>query len=310
MGDYLKLFETTSEYETYIEGEDILLPNVSYCEDNNCIYYNPYVEPKETRLVITYNVESTVSTHLYSIENTLGQIDFSAIEIDGLEVSVQQLDSQGGYYQFETTGEHTVKYTLANGSISDYRFYDQEHPIFCTSVFIPSGLINLGNHVEIVFDDVDTIVIDEDNPKYTSNGTIGNCIIDKTNDSLIYACKNTIIPDGVVSIADEVGVYSGIESLVIPNSVTTIGVDCFNSCWELTSLTIGSGVTTIGSGAFSDCENLSTVTIYGTNDLSEILPYSMWVYATTLYVDSSMIATYQDYLSGDFSTEVLPIQTI
>ena len=41
MGDYLKLFETTSEYETYIEGQDVLLPNVSYCEDNNEVYYNP-----------------------------------------------------------------------------------------------------------------------------------------------------------------------------------------------------------------------------------------------------------------------------
>ena len=43
MGDYLKLFETHSEYETYIGGQDVLLPNVSYCEDNNCVHYNPYV---------------------------------------------------------------------------------------------------------------------------------------------------------------------------------------------------------------------------------------------------------------------------
>ena len=41
MGDYLKLFETTSDYEAYIEGQDVLLPNVSYCEDNNGVYYTP-----------------------------------------------------------------------------------------------------------------------------------------------------------------------------------------------------------------------------------------------------------------------------
>ena len=41
MGDYLKLFETHTEYETYIEGQDVLLPNVSYCEDNNEVYYKP-----------------------------------------------------------------------------------------------------------------------------------------------------------------------------------------------------------------------------------------------------------------------------
>lgn len=45
MGKYLKLFETHAEYETYIEGQDVILPNVSYCEDNNCVHYNPYVDP-------------------------------------------------------------------------------------------------------------------------------------------------------------------------------------------------------------------------------------------------------------------------
>ena len=45
MGNYLKLFETHSEYETYIGGQDVILPNVSYCEDQNDVHYNPYVDP-------------------------------------------------------------------------------------------------------------------------------------------------------------------------------------------------------------------------------------------------------------------------
>lgn len=44
MGNYLKLFETHSEYEAYSRGE-MILPNVSYCEDNNEVHYNPYVDP-------------------------------------------------------------------------------------------------------------------------------------------------------------------------------------------------------------------------------------------------------------------------
>ena len=43
MGDYLKLFEEHADYETYIEGQDVILPNVSYCEDNNCVHYNPQI---------------------------------------------------------------------------------------------------------------------------------------------------------------------------------------------------------------------------------------------------------------------------
>ena len=43
MGKYLKKFENHTDYETYISGQDAILPNVSYCEDNNCVHYNPYV---------------------------------------------------------------------------------------------------------------------------------------------------------------------------------------------------------------------------------------------------------------------------
>lgn len=43
MAKYIKLFETHSEYETYIEGQDAILPNVSYCEDQNDVHYNPYI---------------------------------------------------------------------------------------------------------------------------------------------------------------------------------------------------------------------------------------------------------------------------
>lgn len=42
---YLKYFETHSDYQTYINGSDKILPNVSYCEDNNDVHYNPFVDP-------------------------------------------------------------------------------------------------------------------------------------------------------------------------------------------------------------------------------------------------------------------------
>ena len=44
MGDYLKLFDTHAGYNTYINGQDAILPNVSYCEDQNEVHYNPYGE--------------------------------------------------------------------------------------------------------------------------------------------------------------------------------------------------------------------------------------------------------------------------
>ena len=44
MGKYLKLFETHAEYEAYIQT-DFDKPNVSHCEDQDDVHYNPIPDP-------------------------------------------------------------------------------------------------------------------------------------------------------------------------------------------------------------------------------------------------------------------------
>ena len=57
--------------------------------------------------------------------------------------------------------------------------------------------------------------------------------------------------------------FSGksITSVIIPDSVTTIGSSAFDCCYSLTSVTIPDSVTTIGSSAFYYCSSLTSVTI-------------------------------------------------
>lgn len=276
----------------------------------------PPTPTKETRLVITYDVQSTAQpTQIYAVIDStgmgqpyLGINDFSAIEIDGADVSIESIDNTYGAYQFTTTGEHIVKYTLKGNSLWDNRFYSQSQLVGrLKSIYIPSTLTSIGVYQ---FDTSFTeyIVVDSDNPNYTSNGEIGNCIVEKATNILMFGGNNLVIPDGVVEIADSVGYGQGIENLVIPNSVTKIGDSCFMSS-SLETLTIGSGVTQVGSEAFTECENLTTVTIYGTNDLSYRLASALGV-VTTLYVDSSMISTYESMKDDyGYSFEVLAIPT-
>ncbi len=75
---------------------------------------------------------------------------------------------------------------------------------------------------------------------------------------------------------------SGLTSVTIPNSVTSIGSSAFRGCTGLTSVIIGDGVTTIRGYAFKDCTALTSVTIgnsvttiedlafYGCNSLPSI----------------------------------------
>ena len=53
----------------------------------------------------------------------------------------------------------------------------------------------------------------------------------------------------------------GITSVVIPDSVETIGVNCFNYCRDLESVVIGDGVHTIGVSAFENCPALVSVAV-------------------------------------------------
>ncbi|MBR0303017.1 MAG: leucine-rich repeat domain-containing protein, partial [Clostridia bacterium] len=73
---------------------------------------------------------------------------------------------------------------------------------------------------------------------------------------------NVVIPDTVTSIGVEAfSSCDGLEEIVIPGSVLTIGNFAFCDCCAMTSVVIGDGVKSIGDDAFSYCEMLTEITI-------------------------------------------------
>ncbi len=98
---------------------------------------------------------------------------------------------------------------------------------------------------------------------YVEDGIVYN----NSNKTTVLACSTAItgsivIPDSVTSI----GNYAfenctRLTSITIPDSVTSIGNDAFYNCTGLASVTIGNSVTSIGSDAFYNCTGLTSITI-------------------------------------------------
>jgi hypothetical protein len=133
-----------------------------------------------------------------------------------------------------------------------------------TSITIPDSVTIIGVYVFKDCSDLTsiTVTITSGNTTYWSEG---NCIIRRSDNTLILGIKTSTIPAGVRGIGE--GAFSGVTGLTIikiPNTVRSIGDRAFEDCTGLTSVTITPGVTSIGNLAFSGCSNLTNVTFQGT----------------------------------------------
>ena len=77
-----------------------------------------------------------------------------------------------------------------------------------------------------------------------------------------WSLRSLVIPDSVTSIGNSAFMCcSSLRSVVIPESVTSIGDDAFMGCGSLNSLVIPDSVTSIGRGAFWGCSSLNSLVI-------------------------------------------------
>ncbi len=102
------------------------------------------------------------------------------------------------------------------------------------------------------------------------------------------------IPDSVTSIGNSA--FSGctsLESIEIPNSVTSIGNSAFSGCTSLESIEIPNSVESIGNSAFADCTGLAEVHISDMEAWCSIT-FNYWQsnplsYANSLYLNGTLV---------------------
>ena len=169
------------------------------------------------------------------------------------------------------------------------------------AVHIPKNVASVGIGVFERCVSLEEITVDAGNTDYRGDGNclihtetrpyIADCIDTEIN-TLVAGCKNSVIPDGVTSIANSAfSGCTGLESVHIPASVKEISV-AFDGCTSLSTITVAegnpvyrsegncviekasntvavgckssvipAGTTAIGDRAFFDCAGLSSVDI-------------------------------------------------
>ena len=180
-----------------------------------------------------------------------------------------------GYYAFSDCSSLTsVIIGDSVTSIGDWAF---ENCISLTSVTIPDSVTSIGDRAFSSCISMTEITI-----PFVGNGstqTRFNYIFGNVPSSLkkvtitkkaipghaFYKCSSltsVIIEDSVTSIGDYAfSDCSSLTSVIIGDSVTSIGDWAFENCISLTSVTIPDSVTSIGNHAFYGCSSLTSVTI-------------------------------------------------
>lgn len=109
-------------------------------------------------------------------------------------------------------------------------------------------------------DGIEGFVVDPANEDYDSRDNC-NAVISSYNNELKFGCKNSTIPNGVESIAEDAFSHiGGLTSITIPGTVTEIGGWSF---WftGLTIITIPNTVTYIGTNPFGGCAELEEIVV-------------------------------------------------
>lgn len=122
-------------------------------------------------------------------------------------------------------------------TVTASRITPQEAKEMKDRVYIWAQVRDIEDHFIAYCESVATIEVSEENPLFDSRENC-NAIIRTADNTLLFGCKNTNIPETVVAIAPYAFEgHRGLERLMLPASLQSIGESAFVDCSGITSVT-------------------------------------------------------------------------
>ena len=136
-----------------------------------------------------------------------------------------------------------------------------------STITIPSSVTDIMASSLQINPYLSSIVVASDNTKYDSRNKC-NAIMERSTNTLVFGCKNTIIPEdtkiiGSYAFSGQIG-----ESIILPQGLQKIKTQAFSSS-SIINIAIPASVSQIEGWAFLSCYNLAIITVDAANETYE-----------------------------------------